>query len=124
MIPDWLLYVLAVIGAVVVIAVVLYAGLLVFGLVLLAVEWLFDRMASVAFHVGGGRGREHEGGHRHPKPPLDRAWIEALWLKRWVRWLIRELGYSKWNNTTKPDRPDIERLHELRKEHWGSENGE
>lgn len=108
-------YALAAIGALVVlyVAVKLIAALA--GLALLGAVGAFDRVSGFAFSRGGGRTYEHEAGERHPTAPWDRVYIEALWLKQVCGWIAFRLGLIRWRHS-RPERPDIERLHELREE--------
>lgn len=114
MISDTTLYALAAIGAIVVaivLVVVLYIGI---GILLMLVERAFERAAKFVFFAAGGRAGEEDKPDRAPKPPADRVWIELRWLASVSRWVQTKLGYVNYVNPG--ERPDIERLHEVREE--------
>ena len=113
-----LIHILAAVGAIVVGLALLAVAYVSFGLLLLAVERLLTSLSKWVFHIGGGSEGET------PRRPFDRLWIEFNWLCSWTRWFIRELGYSSWNNTSKPGRPDIEKLHEQRRDSGGASDAE
>jgi hypothetical protein len=71
---------------------------------------LFRWLSKQAFHLGGGAKDQH------PKPPWDRLWIELSWLENCWKAIEDQLGGRNWINPA--ERPDIERLHELRKEEY------
>lgn len=116
MIPDPLLYGLAVLGAGVVLAV---AAVLLY-IVVLALPVLAERVlvwaAGIAFRAGGGRPHDHDDGDRWPDPPYDRIWVELRWLSRVARLLQKKVGIVNWVGNP-AERPDMESFYESREEH-------
>lgn len=114
MINESVMHGLAVIGAIVVFVVLLVIGYIGVFVGLVAVEKAFNRAAKFVFFTFGGRAGEEDKPDRMPKPPTDRLWIELRWLASVSRWVQMKLGYMNYVNPA--ERPDIERLHEVREE--------
>lgn len=112
-------YVLAAIGGLVVAAVAVFVVYGLFALVTIFAERACERLDKAVFYAFDGDANP-DGSGRTPRPPWDRVWIELRYAASIVRWVQTKLGYANYVNPL--ERPNIERLYELREENWGDES--
>lgn len=116
MIPNVVIYLLAAIGALVVLVAALVASWLALGTALILTEGLLYWIDRRVFYAAGGEAGQ-SGDGRLPRPPFDRLWVELRWLADAMKWVETKLGYANYVNPG--TRPDLDRLYELRAEDHG-----
>ena len=118
MLSDTLIYALAAIGALVVIAVTLAALYVAILLAPVLAERALGWCAMQVFKLGGGRPKSHEEGFRRARPPYDRIVLELHWLRGVCKLVQKKLGVVNYVGNP-AERPDMDAFYERREETRG-----